>query len=248
MHGAASLLFLCCLFSVITVSAMADATDSGSQQSNAVHSPAADFGALAADLARAAPAADPQVLKLATQALDCAAVHGMSPSRRLAVIDYSLVSSVPRLWVFDLHSKRLLFQELVAHGRNSGEHFARAFSNKLGSLQTSLGLFRTQETYVGSNGYSLRMEGLEPGFNDLAMERAIVMHGAPYVSEKLAKSQGRVGRSWGCPAVRNGVARQMIDTLKGGQFVFSYYPDQRWLTSSTYLNCRTASTGSARAS
>ena len=175
----------------------------------------------------------------ALDASQCATAHGMSPSRRLAVIDYSRPSTEPRLWVFDLQQRTLLHQELVAHGRNTGDNYAQHFSNAPGSLQSSLGLYRTLDTYQGSNGYSLRMEGLDTGFNDLAKERAIVMHGAPYVNEALSKSQNRIGRSWGCPAVRMGVARQIIDELKGGQFVFSYYPDHKWLSSSRYLNCKT---------
>jgi hypothetical protein len=153
------------------------------------------------------------------------------------VIDYSLVSTKPRLWVFDLVTGKLLFQELVAHGMNTGKNFARNFSNTYGSRQTSLGLFLTKETYVGANGYSLRMEGLESGFNDKAMERAIVFHGADYVDLNLAKKIGHLGRSWGCPAVRRGIARKVIDTIKGEQFLFSYYPDQQWLAKSQFLNC-----------
>ncbi len=192
---------------------------------------------LTEQLRRAAPQIDQRVLELAVNAMQCATAHGMSPSQRLAVIDYSLPSTEPRLWVFDLQKRKLLYRELVAHGRNTGENYARDFSNTEGSLKSSIGLFRTLDTYNGSNGYSLRMDGLEEGFNDRAYERAIVMHGAPYVSEALARKQGRVGRSWGCPAVRAGIARRMIDTLKGGQFVFSYFPDPRWLASSRFLNC-----------
>jgi len=193
-----------------------------------------------AALVKAAPSADPKVIELAVSAIDCAAAHGMSPSNRLAVIDYSLPSTQPRLWVFDLNRERLLYRELVAHGRNSGDNYAQHFSNSLGSLQSSLGLFRTLDTYSGSNGYSLRMDGLEEGVNDKALERAIVMHGAPYVDMSMARTQGRIGRSWGCPALNAGVARQVIDTLKGGQFIFSYYPDQRWLATSPYLHCNAA--------
>ncbi len=188
-------------------------------------------------LSKAAPAANPKVIGLALSALDCALSQGISPARNLTVIDYSLASTVPRLWVFDLVTGKLLFNELVAHGKNSGENFARSFSNTYGSLQTSLGLFRTKDTYTGANGYSLRMDGLESGFNDKAMERAIVFHGAPYVDLKLANKLGRLGRSWGCPAVRTGIARKVIDTIKGEQFLFSYYPDKRWLTNSRFLNC-----------
>lgn len=192
---------------------------------------------LADSLVKAAPAANPHVIKLALDAAQCATAHGMSPSQRLAVIDYSRPSTEPRLWVFDLQQRKLLHQELVAHGRNTGDNYAQHFSNTPGSLQSSLGLFRTLDTYSGNNGYSLRMEGLDAGFNDLALERAIVMHGAPYVNDALPKTQNRIGRSWGCPAVRMGVAHQIIDELKGGQFVFSYYPDQKWLSSSRYLHC-----------
>jgi len=161
----------------------------------------------------------------------------MTSPARLAVIDYSRPSTMPRLWVFDVAKRRLLNQELVAHGKNTGENYAQHFSNRVGSLQSSLGLFRTREAYNGSNGYSLRMDGMESGINDRAFERAIVIHGAPYVNTGFAQQHGRIGRSWGCPAVRAGVAREIIDTLKDGQFVFAYYPDQQWLAKSSYLNC-----------
>ncbi len=157
--------------------------------------------------------------------------------RTLTVIDYSLNSTEQRLWVFDVPSGRVLFKELVAHGRNTGENLATSFSDVMNSRQSSLGLFVTRETYVGSNGYSLRLEGLEPGYNGNARERAIVMHGAPYVNESLAASQGRIGRSWGCPALREAVARDVIDTIRGGGVIFSYYPDERWLTKSRFVNC-----------
>jgi hypothetical protein len=189
-------------------------------------------------LAAAAPAANPKVLSLATRAADCAQRQGLLDGfRHLAVIDYSLPSTKPRLWVFDVAQGRLLFQELVAHGRNTGERLAERFSNVEGSKMSSLGLFQTAETYYGSNGYSLRLRGLDPGFNDNALARAIVMHGAPYVSEALAERVGRIGRSWGCPAVREEVARTVIDTLKGGALIFAYYPDRKWLKESPMLRC-----------
>ena len=154
----------------------------------------------------------------------------------MSVIDYSRPSTQPRLWVFDLTQTKLLFEEWVAHGRNTGENLASKFSNRNGSYMSSLGAFRTQESYVGNNGYSLRLEGLEPGFNDQARTRAIVIHGAPYVSETLIRQQGRLGRSLGCPAVRPSVARPLIDTSRGGSFVFAYYPDQDWLHRSQLLS------------
>jgi len=189
-------------------------------------------------LSRLAPAADPKVLELAVSAMQCAQASGVGiDARRLAVIDYSRPSLLPRLWVFDLASGRLLYEEVVAHGQGSGDNMATRFSNLDGSHQSSLGLFVTADTYTGKNGYSLRMRGLEPGVNDAAMARAIVMHGAPYVDPAQGQRMGRLGRSWGCPAVRSVVARPMIDLLKDGQFVFSYYPDQAWLARSALLNC-----------
>jgi len=193
---------------------------------------------LVSRLASAAPAADPKVLSLAARAAECARRQGLLDGfRHLAVIDYSLPSTQPRLWVFDVERGRLLFQELVAHGRNTGEGVAERFSNVEGSKMSSLGLFQTTDTYYGSNGYSLRMRGLDAGFNDNALARAIVMHGAPYVSEAIAERLGRLGRSWGCPAVRQEVARTVIDTLKGGGLLFAYYPDRKWLRESPMLRC-----------
>jgi L,D-transpeptidase-like protein len=183
------------------------------------------------------PSLDTGVLRMALDAAACARDKGaITNDRLLTVIDYSKPSTEERLWVLDLQSERVLYQELVAHGQGSGENLATKFSNEDGSHQTSLGLFRTADTYVGSNGYSLRLDGLEPGVNDNARDRAIVMHGAPYVNEATSKVVGRLGRSWGCPALRPAVARSVIDTIKAGSLVFSYYPDKQWLKSSTFLN------------
>jgi hypothetical protein len=110
----------------------------------------------------------------------------------------------------------------------------------MGSHQSSIGLFRTADTYVGQNGYSLRLDGLEPGINSQARARAIVMHGARYVDPAIANATGRVGRSWGCPALRAAIARQVIDTVRGGGVIFSYYPDPAWLSTSKFLHCDAA--------
>ena len=169
----------------------------------------------------------------------CAQSSGRAvQAQRLAVIDYTRPSTQRRLWIFDLASGRLLFSEYVAHGRGSGDNFAAVFSNTDGSHASSLGLFETAETYVGGNGYSLRLDGLEPGFNDRARDRAIVMHGAWYVDPILAQRQGRLGRSYGCPAVRQAIARPVIDALKSGQLLFAYYPDTAWLKSTRMLGCK----------
>jgi len=181
-------------------------------------------------------AIDSRVLELALGASRCAIKNGAvdNPST-LTVIDYSKPSTEPRMWVLDLQRRRLLYEELVAHGQGTGDNFATKFSNQPDSHQTSIGLFVTDDTYVGRNGYSLKLDGLEPGFNDRARERAIVMHGAPYVNKSITKSLGRLGRSHGCPAVRDAVARELIDTVKGGNLVFSYYPDAKWLETSKFL-------------
>jgi|SoiMethySBSTD1v2_1073268.scaffolds.fasta_scaffold200207_2 hypothetical protein len=181
-----------------------------------------------------------EVFKMALDAASCAVRTGaVSAPETLTVIDYSKPSSERRLWVFDLKAKELVYEELVAHGQGSGANMATQFSNEDESHQTSLGLFVTRDTYVGKNGYSLRLDGLDRGVNDRARDRAIVMHGAPYVSEQFVKANGRLGRSWGCPAISAVVAKQMIDRVKGGGLVFAYYPDAKLLKTSKYLGgCR----------
>jgi hypothetical protein len=194
---------------------------------------------LVSALLRQAPGLKSDVLRLALDATSCAAQRGLVKRQDvLTVIDYSLPSTQPRLFTFDLASKRLLFRELVAHGKNSGEVNTTRFSNASGSLATSIGLFVTADPYFGSNGYSLRLRGLEEGFNDMAWDRAIVMHGATYVSRAAIAALGRLGRSWGCPAVRKEVAKKMIDTLRGGSPVFAYYPEQEYLQKSKFVASR----------
>lgn len=199
-------------------------------------------------LLRQAPGLRSEVLKLAMDATEAAAARGLVKRRDLlTVIDYSLPSTQPRLFVFDLRARKLLFRELVAHGKNSGDLKTTHFSNTHGSLATSLGLFVTADPYVGSNGYSLRLKGLEAGINDMAWERAIVMHGASYVSRAAIAALGRLGRSWGCPAVRKEIARKMIDTVRGGTPVFAYYPEKNWLQSSVFFRGKKAEQQTASA-
>ena len=137
---------------------------------------------LAHSLQQSAPSLNTNVLNTALSAMQCALSHGAEPAKRLAVIDFSLPSSDKRLWIFDLDSKKLVLHDFVAHGNRSGDNFATRFSNTNGSHQSSIGLFRTAESYQGKHGYSLRMDGLEPGINDRARERAIVIHPADYVN------------------------------------------------------------------
>jgi len=188
------------------------------------------------------------VFDLALAAASCAVHSGaVNDPATLTVIDYSLPSTAKRLWVYDLRAHELLYEELVAHGQGSGNDVPTMFSNEDDTHRSSLGLFATDDTYVGKNGYSLRLNGLEPGFNDRARDRAIVMHGAPYVSDSFVRSQGRLGRSWGCPALREGIIREVIDHVKGGGLLFVYYPDQKWLNASKFLgSCAAAPTRSSQ--
>src|SRR5437868_1546333 len=186
-------------------------------------------------LVRQAPGLKLDVLKMAVDAANKAAGQGLVARKNLlTVIDYSLPSTEPRLFVFDLAAKKLLFRELCAHGKASGDNMANFFSNDPGSEATSLGLFVTADTYTGHNGYSLRLKGLEEGVNDMAWDRMIVMHGASYVSREAIRVLGRLGRSWGCPAVRQEIAQQIIDTVRGGSPIFAYYPEKSWLESSHF--------------
>ena len=216
----------------------------GNAEAKGAPAPAAAAAALGAriDLASATAAGvSDDALSLALSAIRCAVTSGdIDIPKTLTLIDYSKPSVEPRLWVYDLTTGKMLFTELVAHGKNTGDNLATRFSDELNSRQSSIGLFVTADTYIGRNGYSLRLDGLEPGFNTHARERAIVMHGAPYVNTQFASAQGRIGRSWGCPALREAVARQVIDTIRGGGVIFSYYPDQTWLKSSRFLNCGAA--------
>src|ERR1051325_2049377 len=169
--------------------------------------PAATAGDIAAQTASSpslmqsllgqAPGLRADVLKLALTAAHNATRRGLvKRDDLLTVIDYSLPSSQPRLFVFNLAQHKLLFRELVAHGKNSGGDLANFFSNDPGSLATSLGLFVTADPYFRGNGYSLRLRGLEQGINDMAWSRSIVLHGASYVSQEAVKILGRLGRSW----------------------------------------------------
>jgi hypothetical protein len=201
---------------------------------------------LAASLISQAPGLRADVLKLALDAAANAGNRGLVKRRDLlTVIDYSLPSSQPRLFIFDLAAHKLLFRELVAHGKASGGDIANFFSNSPGSLATSLGLFVTADTYNGGNGYSLRLRGLEEGINDMAWDRLIVLHGASYVSQEAVKVLGRLGRSWGCPAVRPEVSQKIIDTIRGGSPVFAYYPDKTWLHTSAFLRQVTGAVANA---
>jgi hypothetical protein len=178
------------------------------------------------EFCRLAPRLAPQALEAAFTALGRLQASGAHVRTDvLTVIDYSKPSTEPRMFVLDLAHTRVLFQELAAHGRNSGDNLATRFSNAPNSLMTSLGAFLTGDTYIGKHGLSLRLQGLEKGVNDNSMERAIVIHAAAYVNDALAKAKGRIGRSWGCPAIRPEISRQLIETVRGGSLVLAWYPE-----------------------
>lgn len=153
----------------------------------------------------------------------------------LSIIDFTKPSTEERMFVLDMENQKVLFQTVVAHGKNSGEQFARKFSNKHGSFQSSLGFFRTANTYYGGNGYSLVIEGLEKGINDQAKARAVVIHGADYCSEDFIRKNGRLGRSYGCPSLPHEVNRAIIDTIKEGSLLFIYAKDQEYQMLSALL-------------
>jgi hypothetical protein len=184
-------------------------------------------------LLKLAPRLAPQALEAALTALKRLQATGTKVRADvLTVIDYTKPSNERRLWVFDLAHTRVLFEELTAHGKNSGDNEAVRFSNAPNSLMTSLGAFLTGDTYIGKHGLSLRLRGLEKGINDNSSERAIVIHAAPYISDAIARDKGRIGRSWGCPAVRPEISRRLIEAVQGGTLVLAYYPDRSWLRNS----------------
>ncbi|KAF5272356.1 hypothetical protein FQR65_LT17441 [Abscondita terminalis] len=174
----------------------------------------------------------------------------------LTIIDYTKPSTARRLWVLDLNNNSVLFNEYVAHGQNSGGNYATSFSDRPGSLESSLGVFLTESTYQdrpgslesslgvfltestyqGKHGYSLKLKGLEKGFNDRAEARDIVVHRADYATAQFAQQHGRLGRSWGCFAVSPAVADSLIHSIKNGTLVFAYYPDPSWLSKSQFLS------------
>ncbi|WP_297597601.1 murein L,D-transpeptidase catalytic domain family protein [uncultured Cetobacterium sp.] len=153
----------------------------------------------------------------------------------LTIVDYAKPSTQERFFVVDLNQRKVLISSHVAHGRNSGGNIATSFSNKMSSYKSSLGFYLTENTYMGGNGYSLVLDGLEKGINDKAKERYIVIHGADYANPKLAKSQGRLGRSLGCPALPKSVYKEAINLIKGGSVVFVNGNDSNYLENSQYV-------------
>lgn len=154
----------------------------------------------------------------------------------LIVIDYTKSSNLDRFYILDMSDTTLTHSLLVAHGRNSGNEFATSFSNVSGSYMSSLGFFKTAETYQGKHGLSLRMDGLERGINHLARDRAIVIHQADYVSLDFAAEHGRIGRSLGCPALPIENYAEVIHTIKEGCLLYIYGGDDTYALQSSFLS------------
>ena len=154
----------------------------------------------------------------------------------ITIVDFSKRSNQKRLYVIDLKRNKLLYQSLVAHGRNSGLEYATNFSNEIDSHKSSLGFYITMNTYMGEHGYALKLKGCEKGFNNRAYDRAIVMHGSEYVTDQFLRSNGFLGRSFGCPALPGKINKKVIDVIKNGSCLFLYHPTKKYLLTSPVLN------------
>lgn len=183
---------------------------------------------------------DAKVAQTALEAYKRAISEQKSDSKIFTIIDYTLPSTKKRMWVFDLKNQQLLFHNLVSHARESGNKYATQFSNKIGSHKTSLGLYQVKNKYMGGKGVAVRMQGLEKGINDNAMPRAIVVHGAKYANPEFINQTGRLGRSFGCPAVPVALIKPIVETIKDGSYMYLYGKDKTLLTQSKYLSAKQA--------
>lgn len=176
------------------------------------------------------------VFEKAMRGYDKLEEKGVVKNNLLTVVDFGLSSTKKRMWIMDMNTKMVLFHTYVSHGKNTGGEFATNFSNTVNSLQSSLGFYVTGETYYGKNGLSLFIDGMEKGFNTKARERYVVIHGADYAEPSFIDRLGRLGRSYGCPAVPNTVAKDLIGAIKGESVVYIHKDDKNYLENSTLLN------------
>lgn len=188
-------------------------------------------------LIKEAPTLSSAVIDNVLTTLKCADQYNVNHNNILTVIDYSLPSNQKRLWIFDLKDEKLLFNTYVSHGITSGSLLSDAFSNRNNSKASSIGVYTTEKSYYGRDGLSLRLDGLDRGFNDNAQNRAVVMHGGWYVDEAFIKKYGRAGRSWGCPALPLDLYQSVINTIKEKSLFVVYYPADTWLAKSKFLRC-----------
>lgn len=155
----------------------------------------------------------------------------------LTIVDFSQTSKNKRMYVIDCVNQKLLFNTLVAHGKNTGDEFAQHFSNENGTLKSSLGFYVTKNHIMGSTvGFSMIIEGVEKGFNDNAVNRQIIMHGASYATEDFIRKNGRLGRSFGCPSLPPDLIKPIVETIENGSCLFIYYPDPNYLQKSSLLS------------
>jgi hypothetical protein len=160
----------------------------------------------------------------------------LNSSQYLTIIDFSKYCNMKRMWVVNMITKKIIFNELVAHGANSGDTYAKYFSNEHNSNKSSLGFYKTGGLYQGSNNLSLKLNGLEKKFNSNAFTRGIVIHGASYVNKSIVEGEQRIGRSYGCPAVSKEINKQLITTIKEGNCLFVYHPTSTYLENSKLVN------------
>lgn len=189
-------------------------------------------------LGEQAQSLEPQAANKVLALLQCVKQQSIPYQPILTVIDYHLPADQKRLWVFDLSEKKLLYHTYVSHGLKSGRLLTNYFSNRYNSKASSIGVYKTEKIYYGRQGLSLKLDGLDRGFNDNAQNRAIVMHGGWYVNEDFIKKYGRPGRSWGCPALPLKLTQPIINTIKDNTLFVVYYPDEKWMEKSKFLNCQ----------
>lgn len=184
------------------------------------------------------PSLSDDVIKKVMLTLSCSQSYALDHHNILTIIDYSLPSSAKRLWIYNLKTQQRLFHTYVSHGITSGSLLTQFFSNKYNSKASSIGVYKTEKAYYGREGLSLRLQGLERGFNDNASNRAIVMHGGWYMDENFIRKYGRPGRSWGCPALPLTLSKAIINTIKDQSLMVIYYPRDDWFIQSKFLNCK----------
>lgn len=180
---------------------------------------------------------NPKVIDKVLTTVQCTNKYNIEHNNILTIIDYSLPANQKRLWVFDVYARKLLFHTYVSHGIKSGALISNYFSNRYNSKASSIGVYKTDKSYYGREGLSLRLTGLDPSFNDNASNRSVVMHGGWYMDEKFIQKYGRPGRSWGCPALPLQEYKGIINTIKENSLLVIYYPSEQWFGKSKFLNC-----------
>jgi hypothetical protein len=187
------------------------------------------------------PVLNPEAFRMALSGYRSLCAKGLVERDSLiTIIDYTLPSSEERFFVINLRQNKIIYKTLVAHGRNSGELYATRFSNRAQSHQSAIGFYITGAPYMGGQGYSMQLTGVDTGYNDQARMRSIVVHGAHYATPQYVRQYGRLGRSFGCPALPPYVNQEIIDCIRDGSVLFSYYPDKEYIRGSVVLGALNA--------